>query len=423
MKTRRIPIVILSVALAGGLPGTSHAFHSGGVAECSGCHSMHSPAPGSSYLLVQSDPSSACLSCHQVSGDPGPNAYHVSTSEAEMPPGVPPKQRTPGGDFGWLKKDYSFVENGQTVTEAGDRHGHNIVAVDFGYRADSVNSAAPGGTFPSAALGCTSCHDPHGKYRRRSDGQVATTGAPIIASGSYAIGDASVVPEPPAAGTAVGVYRLLAGNGYTRQGAAFPGVPAAKAPFAYNRSENSTQTRTAYGNATTGGHVTWRAWCGTCHGAMHPGGNLEHPVDEELGSEIMRHYNQYVKTGDMTGTNASSFTSLVPFIENTGDYLVLASHAKSDDTYLAGPSPRDRVSCLTCHRAHASGWAYDLRWNMGADFLTYNGQYPGIDTTPAVPEIARGRTSAETQAAYYDRPVTVFAPNQRVLCEKCHAGN
>ena len=420
MRAPKITILILCAVLGCGIFGISHAFHSGGVAECGGCHSMHSAAPGGSHLLAKSDPSSVCLSCHQGVGDPGPNAFHISTGEAEMPSGVPPKQRTPGGDFGWIKKDYTFVQGGQAVIEEGDRHGHNIVAADFGYRADVMNHAAPGGTFPSSALSCTDCHDPHGKYRRLPDGRVETTGAPAIASGSYATGDTPVVLEPPPGGMSLGSYRLLAGSRYTRQGMTFPGVPAAKAPFPYNRSEAVTQTRTAYGNATTGGHATWENWCGTCHGDMHNGGSLEHPVGVELGFEIKARYDQYVKAGDMTGTNASAFTSLVPFIESTGNYQILSSHAKSDDTFLAGPAISDRVSCPTCHRAHASGWPYALRWNSGVEFITYNGQFPGIDTTPTVPEIARGRTSAETRAAYYDRPVTAFAPNQRVLCEKCH---
>lgn len=423
MRSSTVTNLILGAALAGGFLGVSHAFHAGGVAECSGCHSMHSPALTGSHLLAKSDPSSVCLSCHQGAGDPGPNSFHISTSEAEMPAGVPPRQRTPGGDFGWIKKDYAFVQDGRTVIEDGDRHGHNVVATDFGYRADVTNSAAPGGTFPSFALSCTDCHDPHGKYRRLPDGRVDTAGVPTVASGSYATGDTPEVLEPPAGGTALGAYRLLAGRRYTRQGMTFPGVPAAKAPVLYNRSEAVTQTRTAYGNATTGGHATWESWCGTCHGDMHNGGAFEHPVGEDLGFEIKTRYDQYVKTGDMTGTNLSAFTSLVPFIENTGNYQTLASHAKSDDTFLAGPASSDRVSCLTCHRAHASGWPYALRWNPEVEFITYNGQFPGVDTTPTVPEIARGRTSTETRAAYYDRPVTSFAPNQRRLCEKCHNFN
>ena len=117
----------------------------------------------------------------------------------------------------------------------------------------------------------------------------------------------------------------------------------------------------------------------------------------------------------------SDLTWLVPFIENTGNYGTLASHAKNDDTYLAGPASSDRVACLSCHRAHATGWEYGLRWNMEGEFMVYNSLYPGTDTTPTVPQFARGRTGAETQAAYYDRPVTKFASYQRVLCNKCHA--
>jgi hypothetical protein len=62
-----------------------------------------------------------------------------------------------------------------------------------------------------------------------------------------------------------------------------------------------------------------------------------------------------------------------------------------------------------------------LRWQMEGEFIVYNSLYPGTDTTPSVPQFARGRLGAETQAAYYDRPATQFATYQRVLCNKCHA--
>jgi mono/diheme cytochrome c family protein len=336
-----------------------------------------------------------------------------------MAVGVPPKQRTPGGDFGWLKKTYTFVVRGTTITEDGATHGHNIVAADFGYTADPVNTTAPGGSFSGSQLACNSCHDQHGQYRRLSDGTVAKTGAPIIASGSYATNTNPSYAEPPAAGTALGVYRLLAGAGYSK--APFTGVPAAKVPGAYNRTEATTQTRAAYGVGTAAGHVAMGTWCATCHGAMHSSAGYVHPTDEALSGGINLNYDAYVKTGDLTGVNASSFTSLVPFIETTGDYAVLASHAKNDDTYLNGPAAADRVSCLSCHRAHASGWEFGLRWNMEGEFMVYNSLYPGTDSTPTVPQFARGRLAAETQAAYYDRPVTKFASYQRVLCNKCHA--
>jgi hypothetical protein len=155
---------------------------------------------------------------------------------------------------------------------------------------------------------------------------------------------------------------------------------------------------------------------------MHSSGNYVHPVDHAISSATATKYQQYVKTGDLTGTAATSFTSLVPFVKNSDEYAtVLAPLAMNNDTQLGGPGGGDQVTCLTCHRAHASGWEYALRWNMEGEFMTYNSLYPGTDTTPTVPQFARGRLGAETQAAYYDRPVTKFASYQRVLCNKCHA--
>jgi predicted CXXCH cytochrome family protein len=401
------------------LGGLAYAFHSGGVAECGGCHSMHAPKAGGSFLLIGSDASSTCLSCHQQSGLLTPSSYHVSTADADMPTGVAPRQRTPGGDFGWLKKSYAFTVRGTTTTEAGETHGHNVVATDFGFLADATNTTAPGGTLSSSQLGCQSCHEPHGGVRRLSDGsyvrQSASAGGttyPIIASGSY---NNSVTP---AAGQAVGGYRLLRGLNDSSQGVTFTGVAVAIAPSTYNQTEATNQVRVAYG---ADGINTWGNWCASCHPQMHSSGNYVHPVDQSLGSGIATAYNAYVKTGDLTGSAATSFTSLVPFADNTGTITTLQSHAKNDNTYLNGPATSDKVMCLSCHRAHASGFPEMLRWNMEGEFMVYNGQYPGTDTTPTVPQFARGRLGAETQAAYYDRPVTQFGTYQRVLCNKCHA--
>ncbi len=418
---RPATVALFSLLLVVLLAFAGHAFHSGGVAECIGCHSMHAPHPGGSFLLVGADQSSTCLSCHERTGDTGPTSYHVSTAPADMPAGVPPLQRTPGGDFGWLKKDYAFVVRGTTNTEGGAAHGHNVVAADFGYVVDPVNATAPGGSFPSAQLACNSCHDPHGKYRRTSAAvtTIVTAGAPIIGSGSYS--DSLV----PAAGQAVGTYRLLAGAGYTKEGVTFPGAPMAVAPPSYNRTEAATQTRVAYGHQMNNGVRSWGDWCGACHPNMHsPGGSrpYRHPVDRSMGSGgIATLYNQYRKSGDLTGTGTTSYNSLVPFAEGTGSFTVLRTHAKNDDTFLNGPASSDRVTCLSCHRAHASGFPWMLRWQMEAEFIVYDGQYPGTDATPAVPQFSRGRTSAETGAAYYDRPPAQFATYQRGLCNKCHA--
>jgi len=74
MRTFRFGMLALAAFAIVGFAGNAYAFHSGGVAECGGCHSMHSPTPGGSFLLVGTDQSSACLTCHQHAGDTGPRA-------------------------------------------------------------------------------------------------------------------------------------------------------------------------------------------------------------------------------------------------------------------------------------------------------------------------------------------------------------
>jgi predicted CXXCH cytochrome family protein len=422
MKAMKLGLVIMAAALLTiGLSGMAYAFHSGGVAECEGCHSMHSPKAGGLFLMVGTDQSSTCLTCHEHAGDVGPSSYHISSAPADMPTGVPPKQRTPGGDFGWLKKTYDATSGTNTYHEDGATHGHNIVAVDNGYSADGTNTTAPGGTFPSAQLACNSCHDPHGQYRRLPSGTIAKTGAPIKASGSY-----NAAANEPTATEAVGVYRLLAGAGYTKGGVTFNGVPAAKVPSTYNQTEATNQVRVAYGVATANGHETWSNWCATCHPGMHSTGNYVHPVDTALSGTVINNYNSYVKSGDMTGAQATAFLSLVPFATNSGNYTTLAGLASNTNTQLGGPASGDQVTCMSCHRAHASGFMEALRFDNGYEFFVIGGNYVGSNNALVTGSRAalqhRGRLNAEWQAAYYDRPATpTFATYQRVLCNKCHA--
>ncbi len=432
-NSKIIAMCLVSLVLLLGLESGSFAFHDGGVGACEGCHSMHNSFEGSAnvtgraytpgtgpYLLKANDQSGACLNCHERVGDIGPTTFHVSTPSSELQPGVPPKQLTPGGDFGWLKKDYSWISSptGSVMYSDGDRHGHNIVALDFLYQADATNTQAPGGLgiYPSSSLGCTSCHDPHGRYRRNFDGSITTTGRPIAATGSF-----KSSPDPDTI-FSVGVYRMLAGRGYlpmSLTGAlAFSyDPPAAVAPDKPNRSEAITQTRVAYGAGMSD-------WCKNCHANIHtavsPGtSNLIHAMGQFVQPYI-DNYNKYIQTGVIvTSPTATPYLSLVPFEEGTSDYRVLKSHANTDDSWLAGPDRTNaQVMCPSCHRAHASGWDGIMRWNAKTDFIAYNGYYAPVQ----YPNYAQGRTEPEARQAYYDRPASKFAFNQDTLCNKCHIG-
>jgi len=373
---------------------------------------------GNRFLLRGSDPSSTCLLCH-ASSTPG-NSYRVATSPPTAP-GNPPVQLTPGGDFAYLQKSYSWVNSvtGLFNTSSGDAHGHNIVAADFLFFPDGRFSASPGGSYPAATMGCTSCHDPHGKYRLLDNaGTIATGGKPIFASGSYG--------NLPTATEAVGTYRLLGGAGYlpasliaTPAAAFVTNPPLAVSPQVYNRSETTSDVRVAYGSGMS-------EWCANCHGAYqhtltgtspvaaHPAGasaKLQTEADE---------YNSYLKSYLYTGAINTAYTSLVPFEEGTSDLATLSADTGATTVATAG----DNVMCLTCHRAHASAWDSATRWNMAPGaYLTVAGSWPGINAATIdgqKGENATGKTVQEYQQGMYGRGATAYATSQGSLCNKCH---
>ena len=360
---------------------SASAFHSGSKGECKECHEAKSAA------LRGSDASSTCLRCHQApQGVQKPAGYYIATNAFDLKAGMPPSQLTPGGDFGYLKKNYSWLSPGGHVENSpGERHGHNLVAEDYGYEADSKNLTTPRGIYPGNKLSCISCHDPHGTIASSAD--------------------------------AGGSYRMLGGVGYKTSLAPdmvfIAPPPVAVAPREYNRTEAAADTRVAYGTGMS-------EWCSNCHTGGCAGA-YGHPVcsGARFTTETSSNYNAYVKSGDINGRADASYNALIPFEEGTEDRSILTQHAKTDNSYLKGPDYRANVTCLTCHRAHASGWDFMARWNMSVDFIVHNGNYPGSNNgSPS--KYAQGRTATETQRAFYDRPPARFASFQRGLCNKCH---
>lgn len=436
MKVIKLSLVIMAAALLTiGLGGMAYAFHDGGVAYCEGCHTMHNSLNGvkmtkygsttigtaNNYLLQASDQSSTCLSCHGSSSTGG---YHILDTAAAAT--NPPRNYTAGGDFGWLKATYSWTlpRSGSSLK---DSHGHNIVANDFTLGVDSrFSTGAPGGSYPRDKLGCHSCHDPHGKYRIVDT--AGTIAVPSIGAAVLPIGGYGSYGAMPTADQAVGVYRLLAGKGYTPKSlgtnAFVNDPPIAVSPSSYNAPESPNDTRVAYGSGMS-------QWCANCHGgtdgasgfhnSAYPA-NLRHPSGMKLTSVEIANYNHYVKSGDLSGTVANAYTSLVPFEEGTTDRAALTTHAVLDGSQKGGADANSTVMCLSCHRAHASAWDSMGRWNFRATFLTVENAYPGTDApTQEGKDNAQGRTQAEWKAGMNGRPASAFAYVQRSLCNKCHA--
>ena len=465
---------ITSILVAGGIAAfgfapKAFAFHDGGVAYCEGCHTMHNSLNGNTirtggtagqgvqFLLKGNDQSSTCLNCHASSQTNG--SYHIMTWPVpNWAGGSAPVNFSPGGDFAWLTSPNRTTPTGSHATPAKSQHlGHNVIAADYVSGAfgavDPDISVAPGGTYASANLMCISCHNPHPNGRVvDAAGTIAyntlggTPVAPITGSGSYG--------ALASTGQAVGVYRLLGGVNYAPK--SYAGAPKftadppiAVAPSTYNNGGTSAasagealgQTRVAYGKGMS-------EWCANCHTNIHTtvADGQSAPFIHPAGATALLSaaatisgnattnaaiYNAYKSSGDLSGDSSNSYLSLVPYEEGTGDIATLASHAGNKVTAgLTGPTTgTENVMCLSCHRAHASGFGSMTRWAAtGDEFITIVGAWPGKDRTDA--DAAEGIaysdnwTQAQYSAAMYNYPATNFGgatSQNRSLCNKCHA--
>ena len=355
------------------------AFHNGGVGSCNGCHSMHGTgfAPSGPWLMKGTDPSSVCLNCH--SGMGGPNSHRVASPDGSA--------ITPGGDFYWINKDFAWL-NG---TSPGERHGHNVTAMDYGYTQDFTNAVAPGGTYAANNLGCNSCHDPHGK--------VTGTHSSIAGSSSYG--------GIPPAGSILGNYRLLGNDGYSG------GIQAGGFAFV-NDAPVAVQNPLIPFGESDASHVDYGSgvseWCANCHPDFiiqeHGGlAGFEHPVNELLTTSYIDRYNSYVRTGDFSGVRDTAYLQFVPFERGIVDASLL------NPTSTMGPDSNSRIMCLTCHRAHGSAFVYGGRWDLKAPSIAESHPQAGDG----------GVYGNDISNAYYGRDIlTEFGAGQKAFCDKCH---
>jgi len=377
------------------------------------------------FLLKAQDASGSCLNCHAAADTTG-KSYHIATLGVTPNDSTRAVEGTPGGDFAWLKKTMDMTIRGVLAVGAneGDRHGHNIVAADFGYTADKTLTTAPGGTYPAANLACSSCHDPHGTYRRFADGTQARTGLPIFGSGSY-----TNSIDPTAGVSAVGVYRILAGVGYqpkslTGSYAFANPAPDAVAKSSYNGVSTTVNTAAGQNDLVAYGQGM-SEYCANCHDKMHldtytPGlKGLVHPAGNgaKLTAPIAANYNAYVTSGVMTGT--VGYSAIAPYELGTNDYTALKAFVGTP----TAATTSNNVNCLSCHRAHASGFESMARYNLFNEFMTVADASGAAvyDSSTTENKVNTGYSVQQQTDAYNGRPATAFGPMARNNCNKCHA--
>jgi cytochrome c553 len=344
MMHKGILVGLLSISVVLLFGSAALAFHDAGVAYCGGCHTMHNSENGqpidpdhlngNQYLLKLDTPSDVCLSCHATS-----HGAVLGTDPLNPPPELG------GGNFVFLLEDnINDGHSGGSHPILGYASGHNLDAPAYGVGPDAVLTNAPGGNYPAEAMGCTSCHDPHGNTNLR-----LLYGVGPIQGGLY------IFTNPAPTGEVM----------------------------SYNSPGETNSNHTAYQSG-------WSAWCANCHGNFHSANNPEaliHPSGVALGG-IATTYNLYNGTSDpYGGSQATAYLAAVPFED-------LAVTLNS----TAGPTATSKVTCMTCHRAHATSAQNAGRWDFNVTYLDDDGVASG---SYAIPN------------PYND-------PSQRSLCNKCH---
>lgn len=372
MKVTRFVFALLVVAMVG---TGAYAFHDGGVADCSGCHTMHNSENGVAMngsdvdvdhnpidglpvgegypdLLLFPSKTDVCLRCHIGGG-----SYHI-WSDDPLTPNATTANRG-GGDFVFLQEDnINDGHGGASEPILGHAAGHSVVSGIKGTVADPVLSMSPGGAYPASDLHCTSCHDPHGTSAFRL---------------TYMVGQTTVSDT----GHAINWDATIDADGISLFG---PG--------------ESNGNHNAYKDG-------YSEWCGNCHGLFHDAAsNLIHPAGSDLDTWQVQVYNAYqgsencanfppgVGTPCGNGTFASAYLHTVP-IEDAG---------MTTSTVTGATDGTSKVVCVSCHRAHATSAPNAGRWDFNVTGLAEDGH--------------------ESSSYPIPNPYNEF---QRSLCNKCHA--
>ena len=135
-------------------------------------------------------------------------------------------------------------------------------------------------------------------------------------------------------------------------------------------------------------------WCANCHpdyltnDHQVSGGSFDHPTDRAFNGGSIMQYNRYNGSADPMGAEVSTaYLAAVPFEDWTSTIY-----------QTAGATSSSRITCLTCHRAHATSAPHAVRWDFNVETLGLDGVISGSFPIPN---------------PYSD-------PNQQSLCFKCH---
>ncbi len=381
-------------------------YHSYDGLICADCHTIHNSEDGAavSYaysgangpyqaLLYRGDFTDLCLSCHKQGQNTSATAALPSVANTgwtapivmTLDGVVPANTAMPSGDFYYSNLDPKKGHN-PAYTEGAVGSG---TATSLFMQADPVlGDNPPGGILDGTTeWSCHSCHGMHSRFsssytawrqvKRKVNGHVVSgdvTGFGVeTATGNKGATEAGFEPiKSNSRGDVIGTnYLNVRPDGNPLEGADL---------FQTESDVNK--------NVYRGG---FSSFCSACHGDFH-GGNgetrtvnntntriggawLRHPTNikmNEAGSKYgIGTYTKQVTNAQSTNPNPVGYDWRYPLIQPDDDFTVSVTAAAMTDPLTAIGD--DRLSCLTCHKAHATQYDNMTRWDAQGHAFLQNG--------------------------------------------------
>ena len=309
-----LSIFLLNVLLV----ETITAFHGKTNLVCEECHAMHqSSEPNEGpfgHLLIKESSTELCLTCHD--------------GKAGVPDVI-------GEDDvnGLVERSAGFF----VAVNAPNANGHDLQADNVGLP-NLCSTCHSGGSFSTAKIGCIDCHDPHGT-------------------------DAD---DP------VHSYRNLRSASKPDEGALFrafvkPGVTGLVAYEQGNIGYTAPDTKASDWREVT-------SICFDCHHIFSEEGYTRNPdgvcirhpstdSERDVRESINRHGPPQTDPEHWkNGTGTGFAIGRVPFVVSGA-----TDYAGTTAVVANASGTTNEVFCLTCHKAHGSGYKNSLRWSENSN--------------------------------------------------------
>lgn len=322
MKLGFVALMVAALALI--FSSSTKAFHDAASLICNKCHTMHYSEGGGApsmpdgdtsgltasgpnkHLLYYASVTDLCLVCHRgATGTTIDSETAWSVFEANTD--------TPGGDF--------------DSSDATEANGHNPSLTGTGVTSallsqdGTLTSDPPGDSGGALARwDCVSCHSAHGGSDCFAYRNLSLTVNSVDVSGT--IGSTNTQEADLSS-----AYSTTNHNVY------------------WNGSDTAGDSTTRFG-----------AWCGACHGDFH-GDDDDTGNTVDADGDWIRHPSAYALGTTIAGNYTTTYDPGIPLVSPQADSWTTGTVTVSND---------EEVFCLTCHQAHATGFANAVRWDSSA---------------------------------------------------------